>query len=103
MPRKNEGPGNPGAFIVVVLERAWSNLARLGEPAPDADRDATPAMPARNRRVRMTLALAQEIERRYRAGETSRAVADALGVSKSTALKALRTRQVAVRPIGIRY
>ena len=56
-----------------------------------------------NRRVRMTPALAEEIERRYRAGEASRAVADGLGVSKSTVLKALRTRRVELRPIGVRY
>jgi len=51
----------------------------------------------------MTLALADEIERRYRAGETSRAVADGLSVSKSTVLKTLRARQIEVRPVGVRY
>jgi len=51
----------------------------------------------------MTASLAEELKRRYRAGETRRTAADGLGISKSTVLKTLRARQVEVRPVGARY
>lgn len=103
--RKNLRPQDAGSNepLLVALERAWSNLTKFAEPAPDANRDVTAAVPVPHRRVRVTPALAAEIERRYRAGKTSRAVADGLGISKSTVLKTLRARQVCLRPVGVRY
>lgn len=101
--KKNLRPSEHRFLIFVALERAWSNYARFADGASDAGHHATVAMPTPNRRIRMTSALAEEIERRYRAGESSRVVADGLGISKSTVLKTLCARQVERRLLGARY
>jgi len=57
---------------LVALERAWLNLTLL--PTRSAEAAPIPHQPHRGIRVRMTASLAEEVERRYRAGETSRTV-----------------------------
>lgn len=88
--------------MFVVLERAWSNLAvRSAVPAPTSDQDPGPAMP--RGRTRVTPQLRAEVVRLYQAGAPSRVVAEELGIGKATVLKVLRSEDVTLRPVGVRY
>ena len=86
---------------LVVLERAWSNLAARSAVPPDLDDE--PASPELRRRTRVTPQLRAEVVRRYQARESSRVVADELGLSKATVLKILRADGVEAKPVGARY
>jgi hypothetical protein len=87
---------------VVVLERAWSNLA-IRSAVPSAGSDEGPVAAAPRRRTRMTPHLRAEVIRRYQAGAPSRVVAEELGIGKATALKVLHADGIALRPVGARY
>lgn len=92
---------------VVVLTDLWSNPA-LAPVDLDLTQDLTEhrsnryaAPPAR--RTRVTSRLREEVVTRYRRGETSREVAEACGIGKTTVLTILKQAGVAVRRQGMRY
>lgn len=76
-------------------------LAKVNTPValrPPAVRPARPPM----KRVRMTQEMRQEVLDRYRAGATTRVVAEAVGVSKTTVLTIVKLAGV-TRPWGVRH
>ena len=91
----------PGTYVV-VLERAWSNLSvQSAMPPPDQSDKTISAGPGW--RTRVTPQLRAEVVRRYQAGESSRIVAEELGIGKATVLKLLRLEGVQLKPVGARY
>ena len=91
---------------LVVLSNLCLNVAPVGaEPtgeveAPDSSRYAVPVGP---RKSRVTTTLRVDVVHRYRAGQSSREVADGCGIAKSTVLQILRSEGVEVRQWGVRY
>jgi hypothetical protein len=61
------------------------------------------AAPPGPRRVRITPEIRAEVVSRYQGGESSRQVAEAFGIAKSTVLNILRSESADVRPQGVRY
>lgn len=92
--------------FMVVLTHLCLNVAptpvrRTEEiEAPESSRYVAPPGP---RRTRMTAELQAEVVARYQSGETSREVAEACGIAKSTVLRILKDADVKVRPRGVRY
>ena len=61
------------------------------------------AAPVRPRRARLAPHLREEVITRYRAGETSREVAEACSCGKATVLKILKEAWVEIRLTGAHY
>ncbi len=93
------GPPGPHARLtctsLVVL--ASANLNTPVALRPSAVRRVRPKM----RRVRVTQAMRQEVLDRYAAGDPTRVVAAAVGVSKTTVLAIVKQAGV-TRPWGVR-
>ncbi len=102
--RKNLCPEDTGSNepLLVVLERAWSNLStRSAVPPPEIEDEPAPVEPGR--RTRVTPQLRADVVRRYQGGEPSRVVAEELRICKATVLKVLRAEGVELKPVGVRY
>lgn len=69
------------------------------QTAPRSNRYASPSP----RRTGVTNRLREDVVGRYRRGETSREVAEGLGIAKTTVLRVLTEAGVEVRPQGVRY
>lgn len=82
---------------MVVLTRTNLNTRFLRE-APSA-RTVEPR-PRRRHQARVRDATKDEVVRLYRSGMSTRAVADATGIGKTTVLKVLKDRGVELAPRG---
>jgi hypothetical protein len=91
--------------LVVLSDRCLNPRFTAGGAGDyiDAPRLSRFSLPPGPRVPRVTASIRAEVVSRYQHGETSREVADACGIAKSTVLQILRSERVEVRPWGKRY
>ncbi|MGV9825373.1 helix-turn-helix domain-containing protein [Gordonia sp. NPDC003429] len=83
---------------MVVLAGAKANTPRSDKHRADQ------AQPKQQRlRSRVTEQLRRDVVRLYEGGMTSRAVAEQVGLGRTTVLNVLRREGVVIRPHGARY
>ncbi|WP_425269587.1 helix-turn-helix domain-containing protein [Gordonia alkanivorans] len=86
-----------GSFLV-VLASAKANTPRSIDRRPDQAQSER-----RRLRSRVTDELRGEVVQLYASGMTSRAVAEEVGIGRTTVLNVLRREGVTIRPQGARY
>ncbi len=100
LPWERKNPGTlqvRGSNEILLVVLASANLNTPVALRPSAVRRVRPKM----RRVRVTQAMRQEVLDRYAAGDPTRVVAAAVGVSKTTVLAIVKQAGV-TRPWGVR-
>jgi len=89
-------------FLVALGQFSPSNQILEGRETTSVATSARLVSPPRQRR-RLTARLRAAVVEAYEAGQTSRQVAEELGLGRSTVLGILKDAGVAVRPQGQKY
>src|SRR5262245_53026244 len=91
----------PGAISLVALERVWSNTVVTDVHGEEDVTDGRPQLlPPVTQRRRITARLRVEVIEHYNRGMSSRRVALALGLGRTTVLEILKVAGVEIRPHG---